>query len=208
MITKNKSIRVDRNFKNLLPKDGECYLLLNLWTEKESMALVSALKKDCHWKHESIRIFGKDRMQPRLTAFHGDVDLSYRYSGRTMTPKAWTSSLLKIQERILPYTSIKPTSVLLNWYRNGKDSMGWHRDNEPELGAEPEILSVSFGEPRRFLMRHVRERGLKIEIELPSASLLIMRGDSQKFWEHSIPKMLRVQAERINLTFRKVHINP
>lgn len=156
------------------------------------------------WKHEPIWMFGKKVMQPRLTAWYGDAGKAYRYSGILMTPFPWTSSLLEIKAKVEELTGEKFNSALLNLYRNGADSMGWHRDNEPELGINPVIASVSLGAARRFLLREYQDKKSKTEILLEDGSLLIMKGESQTHWEHSIPKTTKCMAPRINITFRSI----
>lgn len=171
---------------------------------EESDRLLESLKSNVAWRQEPILIYGKKVMQPRLTAWYGDANASYRYSGIEMNPLPWIPELALIRDRIRRQTGFEFNSVLLNQYRDGKDSMGWHRDNEPELGNHPVIASVSFGASRRFLFRKYRHHDQKMEITLGHGSLLIMKGETQTHWEHSIPKMMRVMDARINLTFRWV----
>jgi alkylated DNA repair dioxygenase AlkB len=182
----------------------EIDLISAFFSSEESDQLMAALKTDVEWRQEPILIYGKKVMQPRLTAWYGDANASYRYSGIEMKSLPWIPALTLIRNRIQQQTSFEFNSVLLNQYRDGKDSMGWHRDNEPELGNSPVIASVSFGTSRRFLFRKYREHDQKMEIMLGHGSLLIMKGETQTYWEHSIPKMMRVTDARINLTFRWV----
>ncbi len=149
-------------------------------------------------------MFGKRVMQPRLTALYGEPEKPFRYSGITMNPIEWNEPLLKIKEKVEKVTKTTFSSALLNLYRDGNDSMGWHRDNEKELGINPLIASVSLGEARPFLVRDYREKKTKIEIELTSGSLLLMAGESQNFWEHCVPKRKRITNSRINITFRNI----
>ncbi len=182
----------------------EIDLISAFFPSEESDQLMAALKTDVEWRQEPILIYGKKVMQPRLTAWYGDENASYRYSGIEMKPLPWIPALTLIRNRIQQQTGFEFNSVLLNQYRDGKDSMGWHRDNEPELGNSPVIASVSFGASRRFLFRKYCEHDQKMEIMLGHGSLLIMKGETQTYWEHSIPKMMRVTDARINLTFRWV----
>jgi alkylated DNA repair dioxygenase AlkB len=182
----------------------EIDLISAFFSSEESDQLMAALKTDVEWRQEPILIYGKKVMQPRLTAWYGDANASYRYSGIEMKSLPWIPALTLIRNRIQQQTGFEFNSVLLNQYRDGKDSMGWHRDNEPELGNSPVIASVSFGTSRRFLFRKYREHDQKMEIMLGHGSLLIMKGETQTYWEHSIPKMMRVTDARINLTFRWV----
>lgn len=150
--------------------------------------------------------------EPRLTAWYGQPGLTYTYSGKAMSPLPWTKSLQKIKtdiEKELNTHSITTefTSVLINKYRDGNDSLGWHSDNEKELGLEPVIASISLGEPRTFQLRLRDDHKKKIQIELNDSSLLVMRGKTQELWQHQIPKLNAERAAlspRINLTFRHI----
>jgi len=184
----------------------EVEFIPDFFRSEESDRLMEALTSEVEWRQEPILIYGKKVMQPRLTAWYGDANASYRYSGIEMKPLPWIPSLALIRDRIRQQAGFEFNSVLLNQYRDGKDSMGWHRDNEPELGKDPVIASVSFGASRRFLFRRYRQNDQKMELTLDRGSLLIMKGETQTRWEHSIPKMLRVNEPRINLTFRLIQI--
>lgn len=186
---------------NLLPYDGEAYLTPAVFSPEECEKILTRLETEIAWKQEPIRIFGKMVMQPRLTAWYGEKE--YRYSGITMKPNAWSETLLELKLRVEPLAKTTFNSALLNFYRTSQDSMGWHRDNEKELGENPVIGSLSFGAERRFLLRH-REKKTKVEVMLPSGSFLLMRGSSQHDWEHSLPKITKPTGARINLTFRVV----
>lgn len=190
--------------QNLLPKDGEVYFYPELFTAAESDRLFATLVSSIEWKQEPVFIMGKSILQPRLTAWYGDDDKPYSYSGITMSPHAWTPALLEIKTRIEAVADVTFTSVLLNFYRDGKDSMGYHRDNEKELGINPVIGSVSFGSPRNFLMKHYKKKTLTQKITLTHGSFLLMKGATQHHWMHSIPKQATITAGRINLTFRVI----
>lgn len=189
---------------NLLPKDGEAIFFPDLFTPAESDHYLHSLQHDILWKQEPIIIYGKEIMQPRLTAWYGDEGKAYLYSGITMQPKPWTKALLEIKERIETIAMVHFNSALLNQYRDGKDSMGWHRDNEKELGINPVIGSVSFGASRKFMLRHYHDRSLKASVELSHGSFLLMRGKTQHCWMHSIPKTTKPLDMRINITFRVI----
>jgi alkylated DNA repair dioxygenase AlkB len=191
--------------QNLLPKDGEVYFYPDCFTKEERVSLFEELKTTVRWKQEPIKIFGREIMQPRLTAWYGDNDKPYSYSGITMQPEPWTPALELIKNRIEELSGTRYTSALLNYYRNQQDSMGWHRDNEKELGPNPVIGSVSFGEAREFQFRHYFEKTLKKSLLLTDGSFLLMKGSTQHYWEHALPKRSRVLAGRINLTFRKIY---
>jgi alkylated DNA repair dioxygenase AlkB len=195
---------VSDSFPNLLPFDGEVYLLQHFFTPAESDVFLEQLIHQVAWKQEPIKMFGKLIMQPRLTAWYGDLDKTYRYSGITMTPLPWSDTLLTLKNKINAFAGTSFTSALLNYYRDGKDSMGWHRDNEKELGLNPVIASVTFGAARNFQLRHYRDKKNLTNIMLTHGSLLLMRGTTQHYWEHQLPKTSKVIAARINITFRVI----
>ncbi len=187
---------------SLLAKDGEAFLFENVFSKEESDQYFERLQTEIVWRHEPIKIFGQSVMQPRLTAWCGEADKTYRYSGLLMTPQAWSPSLIEIKKRIETFAPVVFTNALLNFYRNERDSMGWHRDNEKELGLNPVIGSVSFGATRRFDFRHYNEKSLKCSVQLTNGSFLLMKGSTQHNWEHSIQKSSRPIGPRLNLTFR------
>lgn len=189
---------------NLLPKDGEVYYHSDLFSAAEGQRYFQRLHAEIKWKHEPITLFGKKIMQPRLTAWYGDDQKIIRYSGITMEPEPWTPTLFEIKRRVEGVAKTNFNSVLLNYYRNENDSVGWHRDNEKELGTNPVIASVSFGAERTFHFRHYQDSKLKESITLHSGSLLLMQGPTQHFWSHSIPKIKSPTGPRINLTFRTI----
>lgn len=161
------------------------------------------LQEDVAWQAEWIRMFGKVHEVPRRVAWHGDADAAYRYAGVSHAPQPWIPVLQGIRERTEAVAGEAFNSVLLNRYRTGRDHMGWHRDNEPELGPAPTIASVSLGAERRFDLRHTVTKE-RISCSLPSGSLLIMDGPLQLHWKHRMPPVPRLEAERINLTFRRI----
>ncbi|MDF2152554.1 alpha-ketoglutarate-dependent dioxygenase AlkB [Vibrio sp. CAU 1672] len=167
----------------------------------EADHLLDLLLHDLPWEQKAITLFGRSVLQPRLQSWHGDA--RYRYSGLTMEPHPWTPELKMLSQRCGAVCSTNFNSVLANLYRDGRDSMGWHQDNEPELGKNPVIASLSLGESRRFLLRHLRSQ-TQLEYELPHGSLLIMTGELQHHWQHSVPKTAKPKHARINLTFRNI----
>jgi alkylated DNA repair dioxygenase AlkB len=202
MYSENSSI--PDSIKYELP-DADVVLINSVFTQNESKILFNNLIKKITWRQDKIKIFGKLIDQPRLTAFYGDASKPYSYSGIIMNPVDWNDDLLFIKTRIEPVAMCQFSSVLLNYYRDGNDSMGWHADDEKELGVNPVIASVSFGETRMFQMKHrVRKDIHKLNIPLPSGSLLLMKGITQHNWLHQIPKTSRKLAPRINLTFRNI----
>jgi alkylated DNA repair dioxygenase AlkB len=190
--------------KNLLPADGEIFYIPQFLNSEESKILLLNLVTRNLWKHEPITLFGKKILQPRLTAWVGDIDKSYTYSGKCMIPTPWFEPLLSLKYRLETELQSSFSNVLMNLYRTGQDSMGWHRDNEKELGPEPVIASISLGAQRDFYLRHRKKLYPNIKIALENGSLLIMRGQTQDFWDHCLPKRLRCQEARVNLTFRQI----
>jgi alkylated DNA repair dioxygenase AlkB len=191
---------------NLLPKQGEVYFESEFFTQDEADEYLKLLTDEIRWNQEPIIIFGKKLMQPRLTAWYGDAGIKYGYSGIKLEAIAWTSALKTIKSKLESFSGETFNSVLLNYYRNERDSMGWHRDDEKELGVNPVIASVSFGETRRFKLKHRIEKELRQTIELSNGSLLLMRGETQHHWLHEVPKETHSRGPRINLTFRKIKI--
>ena len=164
---------------------------------------MARLREDTDWTQPRIKMGARIINSPRLSAWHGDSDAVYTYSGYRNSPKPWTETLLELRNLLAESTGIRFNSVLLNLYRNGSDSMGWHSDNEPELGDQPTIASISFGEQRKFAMKH-KKLGCRNDRTLTHGSALIMSGETQRWWRHCVPKSKICQGERINLTFRKI----
>lgn len=175
--------------------------------QASAASLLTTLKRDLSWRQQPIQLFGRQVMQPRLIDFYGDRGTQYRYSGLVLEAAGWPDALCKLRERLAEACGIRFNSVLCNLYRGGNDSMGWHADNERELGPEPTIASLSLGSTRRFLLRP-RRGGRSIEFRPQSGSLLLMGGDLQRHWHHQVPKTARPIGERINLTFRQVMTRP
>ncbi|MDB5235602.1 MAG: hypothetical protein JWR44_2595 [Hymenobacter sp.] len=171
----------------------------------EANAFLTQLTADVAWEQRTIRIFGQEISQPRLTAWYGDPDARYSYSGLSWQPRPWTPALQGLRQRVEAATDARFNSVLLNLYRDSRDSMGWHADDELELGSEPAIASISLGATRRFRLRP--RAGLlasPLSLDLPGGSLLLMRGTTQRHWQHALPKTARPTGPRLNLTFRWV----
>lgn len=189
---------------SLLPTDLLDYHP-GIFSIDESVTLLKKFIATIPWKQESIQMYGKIIKTPRLTAWFGDNDKAYTFSGTKYDPIPWTEELLNIKNRIEPIAGIIFNSVLLNYYRDGNDSVAWHSDDEYELGVNPVIASVSLGQVRRFDIRHKQDNHRKFSIYLENGSLLIMKGDLQHNWEHRIPKSNQPLKERVNLTFRVIH---
>jgi alkylated DNA repair dioxygenase AlkB len=186
---------------NLLPHHGELFLKkLKLDSNYWSKEILSHAK----WRDDKIKIFGKEHTQPRLVAWFSDSDVLYTYSGIKLVGADWPPSILKLKEMIELESSAKFNSLLINYYRDGKDYMGWHSDDEEELGENPLIASLSFGATRDFKIRYKKDHKIQLSLELEDNHLLIMKGECQHFWHHCLPKRLRVNKERLNLTFRLI----
>lgn len=182
--------------------DGKLLWVEHFLTPTQADHAFSVLTQELDWQQEAITLFGKSVLQPRLQAWYGDK--AYTYSGLTMLPKTWTPMLADLKQRCELLAGQTFNSVLANLYRDGQDSMGWHQDNEPELGQQPVIASLSLGETRRFVLRHLHSKE-KLELPLSHGSLLIMAGNTQHLWQHCVPKTVRALEPRINLTFRLIH---
>ncbi len=184
--------------------DGEVIFYPNVFSIQESDRLFSDLSSCIKWRHDTIHIYGKKIPLPRLTAWYGDEGKSYIYSGIEHHPEPWTPTLTSIKSKAEEISEVTFNSVLLNLYRHGQDSVSWHSDDEPELGENPIIASLSLGGTRRFSLRHKTSQDYKIDLDLPKGSLLLMKGETQHFWKHQIAKTAKFVEPRINLTFRVV----
>lgn len=174
----------------------------NFFSTEEATIFFDTLQKEIPWQQDDIKVYGKVYPQPRLTALFGNEGKSYSYSNITMHPHKWSPLLMSIKEKVEKTTEAIYSTVLLNYYRDGKDSNGWHADNEKELGTNPIIASLSFGAERMFQLKHNAIPNQKINIPLAHGSLLVMKGTTQHFWKHQIPKTTKPIGSRINLTFR------
>ena len=170
----------------------------------EHDSLFQALYTETPWQQQVITLYGRAVTSPRLSAWYGDPGAVYRYSGLRLEPLPWTPVLLQIKQRITELATTPFNSVLLNLYRDGQDSMGWHSDAEPELGRNPVIASVSLGAVRQFMLRHKKRKEPSIALELGPGSVLVMAGALQHHWRHALPKTRQLVGPRINLTFRLI----
>lgn len=185
-------------------QNAEIIYYPNFYDKNESDLIFDQLTDEIPWQQDDIRVFGKNYPQPRLTALYGNNGKSYSYSNITMLPHPWNPLLQKLKSSVESVSETKFTTVLLNQYRDGKDSNGWHADNEKELGINPIIASLSFGTERVFQLKHNTIPNLKQNILLEHGSLLLMKGATQHFWKHQIPKTSKKIGSRINLTFRVI----
>ena len=184
--------------------DADVIYYPTFFSSEEASGYFQILLDQIEWQEDEIKLFGKIYKQPRLTALYGANDASYSYSGITMFPKPFNSVLKEIKTRIEDTSEVKFTSVLLNYYRDGSDSNGWHSDDEKELGKNPMIASLSLGSERTFQLRHKKDKAQRKNLLLQHGSLLIMAGETQHHWQHCIPKSKKIISPRINLTFRVI----
>jgi alkylated DNA repair dioxygenase AlkB len=192
-------------FEQLPIADAQVFYLPRLELGRSPASVLEELIRAVPWQSESVTLMGKQYPQPRLTAWYGDPGCSYTYSGLTLRPVPWSQTLLDLRNRVEKATAARFNSVLLNYYRDHRDSMGLHSDDEPELGPAPVIASLSLGEQRTFILRHRHGREQRpVRIELVSGSLLLMQGETQKYWRHGIDKQSRPCGPRVNLTFRRI----
>lgn len=197
----------ERVFEKFNLKDGEVWLMPNFMPGEKATFYYDALLSNINWRQEEIKMYGKTYPVPRKTAWYGYPDFNYKYSGIMCNPEPWTKELMDIKrviEHFLPGENFN--SVLLNLYRDGNDKVSWHADDEPELGVNPTIASVSLGAVRRFDLKHKADPEQKLQIELSSGSLVIMKGALQQNWLHQIPVQKKIHEPRINLTFRTIKL--
>lgn len=193
----------DRTFEYLQESDSIDWRTID-WRGIAPDDLEKIAFKNINWKQDWINFFGKRNPLPRLTSWYGDSGKTYTYSGIKSKPNEWNKGLLYIKEAIEECIGERFNSVLLNWYRDGSDSLSWHSDNEKELGVDPTIASASFGATRDFLVRRKDDNSKRLAFKLKHGSLLVMMGEMQRFWEHAIPKRKSLMQSRFNLTFRQI----
>lgn len=188
-------------------QDADVKYIQDFISHDQSIYYLEQLLTKVEWQQNKIKMFGKEYDEPRLTAWYGDKGIRYKYSGIQLEPLSWNPLLeeLKLLVNIEAETSFN--SALLNYYRDGQDSMGYHQDNEPELGENPTIASLTFGAERTFQLKHITNQSIKRkDIPLKSGSLLIMAGETQHHWKHQIPKTKKPIGPRLNITFRNIKL--
>jgi alkylated DNA repair dioxygenase AlkB len=194
-----------KELEHIPMQDAEVYYLLHLPLVQPPHIVLGQLIDEVPWRAEKIVVWGRTYLQPRLIAWYGDVGMNYTYSGINLSPLPWTQALLDIKSRVEAFARTDFNSVLLNYYRDHRDSMGLHSDDEPELGERPILASLSLGEERTLILKHKREKALKlVRLKLASGSLLLMKGETQHHWKHGIEKETRPCGPRVNLTFRRI----
>ncbi|MGH8476127.1 MAG: alpha-ketoglutarate-dependent dioxygenase AlkB family protein [Methylococcales bacterium] len=196
-------MNLPKNAFPIIEKDGSLLFVAHFIAAEEAWAMHERLLHELVWSAESIRIYGKSIQSPRLLSWVGDPDCEYRYSGIVHEPLPWHPVLFELKTRLEDCTGQAFNSVLCNLYRDGNDSLGWHADNEKELGRNPIIGSVSLGDTRTIRIRH-KKSGAAHNIEMNNGSLIIMAGCLQQYWRHCVPKASKVVQARINLSFRRI----
>lgn len=189
--------------ETLLLPDAQLLFFRQINLPASAPEIVQTLIAQTPWKEEVFKIYGKVYKQPRLIAWYGDEGKHYRYSGVTHEPLPWTALLNQLKVIAEQYSACLFNSALVNYYRDHRDSMGMHCDNEPELGRQPIIASLSLGAERTFILKH-KYTAQKFTLPLPSGSLLVMQGDTQTYWRHGIAKLNQPCGARINITFRTI----
>lgn len=199
---------MDSPVRRVQLEDGELSLFSEVFARSVADALLRALLSGIAWRQDEITIVGKKVLIPRMQAWYADPGLTYTYSGLRLEPTTWSGPVAIIRDKVEALTGIRLNSVLLNWYRDGRDSNGWHSDDEPELGKNPIIASLSLGDTRKFALKHKRHPEMKHGLELKHNTLLLMSGAMQHHWRHCLPKTTKPVGDRINLTFRQIKPPP
>jgi alkylated DNA repair dioxygenase AlkB len=201
----NADLFPEREKLDKLPiKDAEIYFLRYLELDQPADTIMDHLIAEVPWRAEQIVAWGKTFLQPRLIAWYGENGRNYTYSGISLDPLPWTKPLLDIKSKVEAVVQTTFNSVLLNYYRDNRDSMGFHSDDERELGEQPIIASLSLGDERIFILKHKAKALKPVRLRLVSNSLLVMKGDTQRNWQHGIDKERRLCLPRVNLTFRQI----
>lgn len=183
---------------------GDLSYYRQLFTPEQAYQIYRQLLQEIDWKQESVVVYGREHPSPRLQSWIGDEHLTYQYSGKIFQPALWTATTRYLLTILNTLLASDFNSVLANYYRNGEDSMGWHSDDEKELGQDPTIASLSFGIERDFSLRKRGENKQRLVLPLAPGSLLVMNPGMQSRWQHALPKRKRLTSGRINLTFRKL----
>ena len=194
---------MEEKTRTLICQDGVAKYTPRFLDHDKATVFFHLLLDELPWREESIVVYGKRVVVPRLTCWFGDPGVAYRYSGVDHVAEPWTATLSELRRRVEKFSDHQFNGVLGNLYRDGRDGMGWHADNEKELGVDPVIASLSLGEARRFSLQHNKTRE-RIDVDLEHGSLLVMRGELQHHWRHAVPKTRKNVGQRINLTFRAV----
>ena len=194
---------LDRHFEPIAMPDADVSILHGIEMPLGYDAILQKLMDQTIWRQESVKIYGKDYQQPRLVSLYGDSGKRYDYSGISLHPLPWTDLLREIRRRIEDCTKARFNAVFLNLYRDHNDSMGFHSDDEKELGRNPTIASLTFGATRVLRLKHKFKKELPVvKVPLDAGTVLLMKGETQHFWKHGINKQTEPCGPRVNLTFR------
>ena len=191
------------NQNNLLPFDGHVDYHPIAFSTEEVKVYFSYLTTEIPWQQDVVKLFGKTYITDRKVTWYAEKPFIYRYSGQSKIALPFSPTLLDIKSRVEKLTGSAYDACLLNYYHNGSEGMGWHSDNEKSISPNSSIASVSLGATRKFQFKH-KTQGLKLDLILDSGSVLDMRGETQEFWLHALPKSKKIAGARINLTFRKM----
>lgn len=195
---------IKKNWQTFSLPNADVCLLPDFLDSATASAAFVRLHSEIAWEYHRVRLFGRELNAPRLSCWVGDTGTRYSYSRTSYEPRAWTPTLTYLRAQIAAICDAEFNSVLCNLYRDGHDSMGWHSDDESELGPTPIIASLSLGGVRRFRLCHQHDATLHMTLDLPSGSLLLMRAATQRHYRHALPKTSRYVLPRINLTFRHI----
>jgi alkylated DNA repair dioxygenase AlkB len=199
----HKSIDSPADARRIAIDDGGLLLFDHAFRHNAG-ELFEALMREAAWEQHELRLFGRTVRAPRLSAWYAEPGCDYRYSGLELRARPFSDTLLGIRARIAALTGHAFNSVLLNLYRDGNDAMGWHSDDERELGPDPLIASVSLGATRRFLLRHRIRKDMRLALDLEDGGLLVMEPPLQRHWKHAVARTKRAVGPRINLTWRDI----
>lgn len=195
--------------REIIQRDGlDIELTRDFLTAGESERILQELIETTPWEQPRVKVYGKWYPTPRLVGFHADPEIAYAYSATLHTSRAWTPTLAGLRRRVSDAVGHRFNALLLNYYRDGRDTIGWHADDEAELGARPIIASLSLGAAREMFFRPKQGRGERVALTLTCGSLLLMRGDTQHRWLHHLPRRTRCREPRLNLTFRRLYSEP
>lgn len=185
--------------------DGELSLDESFLTIAQADLLLEQLLVELPWRHDELTVFGKSHLMPRQHCFQSSENISYQYSGLVLNAEPYHPKVMQLKRYLEAVTGLEFNAVLINLYRDGHDKMGWHSDDEVELGNNPSIASISLGAMRSFKLRHKNKAAEDINLELAHGSLLLMAGELQRYWQHSLPQRKKVSQPRINFTFRYLY---
>lgn len=185
--------------------DGQLSLDESFLSIKQADALLQQFLAELPWRHDQLTVFGKSHLMPRLHCYQSEQNLTYQYSNLTLQPQPYHAKVLQLKRYLEALTGHNYNAVLINLYRDGLDKMGWHSDDEPELGVNPNIASISLGAQRCLKLRHRDKGAADIALDLAHGSLLLMSGELQQHWQHCLPIRKKITQPRINLTFRYLY---